>query len=74
MVTRGAVIKLIYNLMSGSSLTFYRVIKSHGESSTQCFGNQHPLRLFPIYTLSSSPCPLSHRARMVLSRSPGNTS
>lgn len=41
-VTQGAVIKLIYNLISGSSLTFYRVIKSHRESSTVFLGPSIP--------------------------------
>lgn len=36
-VTQRAVIKLIYNLISGSSLTFYRVIKFHQESSAGSF-------------------------------------
>lgn len=72
-VTPCAVIKLVCNLISGSSLTFYRVIKFE-RAEQGVSGPQHPLRWVPIHALS----PLTHvhrcRGRTVLSHSPGNTS
>lgn len=55
MVTQCTVIKLIHNLVSESSLTFNRVIKSE-RAGQGLSGPQHLLRWVPICTLS----PLTH--------------
>lgn len=73
MVTQCAVIKLICNLVSGSNLTFYRVIKSHQRSSTWRFWDPASPEVGPIH----SPClhiSTDAEARVGRSHSPGNAS